>query len=85
MEQGSKLKFLSETGDQHISGDGAPDPRLHCILAVADQMFDAQMLLGPFEEQLDLPAVLVKRSNGSARAKSYCWSGTSTFCRILGL
>ena len=71
MVQDSKLKLLSETGDQHISGNGTPDPHLNCILAVSDKMLDAQMLLGPFEEQLDLPAVLVKRSNGSARAKPY--------------
>jgi hypothetical protein len=37
--------------------------RLHCVLAVANKTLDAQMLLDPLEEQLDLPAALVKRGN----------------------
>jgi len=47
-----------------VSGDSAPDLRLHCVLAVADETFDAQMLLVPLEEQLDLPSTLVQRGNG---------------------
>ena len=61
------MKLLFDNSDQHISGDGAPDLRLHRILAVADKPLDAQMLLDPLEEQLDLPAALVKCSNAQRR------------------
>ena len=58
------MKFFFDNGDQHVSGDGAPDLRLHRILARAQKTLDAQMLLDPFEEQFDLPATLVQSSNG---------------------
>ena len=57
------MKLLFNDGNQHIRGDGAPDLRLH-VLAVADETLDAQMLLDPLEEQLDLPTALVQRGNG---------------------
>lgn len=57
------MKLLFNNGDQHVSGDGAPDLRFHRILAVADETFDTQMLLDPLEEQLDLPAAFVQRGN----------------------
>ena len=57
------MKLLFDNGDQHVSGDGAPDLRLHRILAVADESLDAQVLLDPLEKQLDLPAALVQRGN----------------------
>ena len=52
------MKLLFNNGNQHVSRDGAPDLRLYCVLAVADETLDAQMLLDSFEEQLDLPAAL---------------------------
>jgi len=58
------LQLLFDNGYQHISGDGAPDLRFHRILAGADETLDAQMLLDPLEEQLDLPTALVQRGNG---------------------
>jgi hypothetical protein len=57
------LKLLFNNGNQHVGGNGAPDLRLHRILAVADKAFDAQMLLDPLEEQFDLPAIFVQRGN----------------------
>jgi hypothetical protein len=36
----------------------------YCILAGAEEGFDFQVLLSPFEKQLDLPARLVDRGNG---------------------
>ena len=67
------MKLLFDNGDQHVSGDGAPDLRFDCVLAVADEAFDTQMLLDPLEEQLDLPTNFVKRGDG------HCWQG-----RIVG-
>jgi len=61
------LQFLFNNGDQHISRDGAPDLRLHGVLAVTQKMFDAQMLLNPFEEQFNLPTAFVQCRNGR------CW------------
>ena len=57
------LKLLFDNGDQHVSGDSAPDLCFHGVLAVADETLDAQILFDPLEEQLDLPAALVKRGN----------------------
>jgi len=61
------LKLLFDNSDQHVSGDSAPDLRLHRVLAVADETLDAQVLLDPFEEQFHLPAALVQRGNGQCR------------------
>lgn len=61
------MKLLFNNGGQHVSRDGAPDLRLYCVLAVADETLDAQMLLDPLEEQLDLPAALVKSRDGQRR------------------
>jgi hypothetical protein len=64
------LELLFNNCDQHIGGDGTPDLRLHRILAVADKAFDTEMLLDPFEEQLDLPATFVECRDGQRRQGS---------------
>ena len=61
------MKLLFDDSDQHVRTDGAPDLRLHGILAVADEALDLQMLLDPLEEQFDLPAALVQSGNGQRR------------------
>ncbi len=58
------MKFFLNDGNQHVGGHGAPDLRLHCVLARAQKLLDAQVLLDPFEEQLDLPPALVQSGNG---------------------
>ncbi len=58
------MKLLFNNGNQHVSGDGAPDLRLYCILAVADKSLDTQMLLDPLEKQFDLPSLLVQCGDG---------------------
>ena len=63
------MKLLFDDGNQHIGGHGAPDLRLHRVLAGAQKALDAQMLLDPFEEQLHLPATLVQRGNGQRRQR----------------
>ena len=47
-------------GNQHVGAHRNPDLRLHGVLAGAQESLDAQMLLDPFEEQLDLPALAVQ-------------------------
>ena len=61
------MKLLLDDGDEHVGGHGAPDLRLHGVLAVAEELLDAQVLLDPLEEQLDLPAALVQRGDRQRR------------------
>jgi len=61
------LKFFLNNGDEHVGGHGAPDLRLDCVLAVAQKLLDAQVLLDPFEKQFHLPAAFVQRSDGQGR------------------
>ena len=61
------MKFFLNDGNEHVGGHGAPDLRLDCVLAVAQKLLDAQVLLDPFEEQLDLPAAFVQSGNGQGR------------------
>ena len=58
------MKLLFDDGNEHVSGLGVPDLRLYRVLARAQKSFDAQVLLDPLEEQLDLPAILVQSGNG---------------------
>ena len=58
------MKFLFDDDDnQNIGRYGAPDLRLDGVLAVAQKLLDAKVLLDPLEEQFDLPTILVKRSD----------------------
>lgn len=55
--------FLDD-GDQQIGRDCDPDLRLDGILTGAEERLDAQVLLDPVEEQLDLRTLLVQRADG---------------------
>ena len=55
-----KLETLLYNGNQDVRADGDPDLRLHRILAGAQKRLDTQVLLDPFEEQFDLPALPVQ-------------------------
>ena len=54
------MKFLFDDSNQNVSRHGAPYLRFDGVLAVAQEPFDAQVVLDPFEEQFDLPTVLLK-------------------------
>lgn len=54
------MKLFLDNGDQHVGGHVAPDLRFHCVLAGAEKSLNAQVLLDPLEEQLDLPAAFVQ-------------------------
>ena len=58
-----KMQTFLCNGDQHIGAHGNPDLRLHGVLAGAQKRLDAQMLLDPFEEQFDLPALTIQVGN----------------------
>ena len=54
------FQSLFDDGDEHVDRDGDPDLRLHGVLGCAEELLDPQMLLDPFEEQLDLPAASIQ-------------------------
>ena len=49
--------------DQHVSADRDPDLRLDCVLGSTQKRLDPQVLLDPFEEQFDLPALPIQFCN----------------------
>ena len=52
---------------QQISAHRNPDLRLHRVGCVAQKVFDAKVLLDPFEEQFDLPALPIQIHDGRSR------------------
>ena len=54
------MQTFFDDSDEDVSADRNPYLRLHGILAGSQKGFDTQMLLDPFEEQFDLPSLLVK-------------------------
>jgi len=54
-----KPQTLLDDSYQHVDGDGDPDLGLDRILGGTIKCLDPQVLLDPFEEQLDLPAAFV--------------------------
>src|ERR1019366_7266080 len=57
---------LQVTHYQHRN-QSCPDLRLDSVFAGADEALDAQSLLDGFEEQLDLPTILVDGRYGGGR------------------
>src|SRR6266581_3870382 len=64
IEAGGELEPLLDDSDQHVDRDCDPYLRLDSILGGAEKRLDPQMLLDPFEEQLDLPAQTVELGDG---------------------
>src|ERR1039458_4361697 len=59
-----RLQLLFQDRHQHVNTDGNPNLGLHRVVAGAVKVFDAQVLLDPFEEQLHLPTALVEQGDG---------------------
>ena len=59
MERGVQLQSFSDDGDEDVDRDGDPNLGLDRVLAGAEEGLDAEVLLDPFEEQFDLPALFV--------------------------
>src|SRR5579863_8179116 len=64
MQRGIQTELLLDDGNKHVDGNGDPDLRLYRVLGGAVEAFDEQVLLDPFEKELDLPAALVKGAYG---------------------
>jgi hypothetical protein len=56
------LKFFLNNRDEQLSGRGAPDLRIDCILAVAKYLLDAKVLINSFVKPFHLPVACVKSS-----------------------
>src|SRR5271165_724881 len=54
---------------QHIDTNGNPYLGLHRVVAGPVKVFDPQVLLDPFEEQLHLPTALVEQCDGRGRER----------------
>ncbi len=64
VKAGFQAETLPDDSYEYIVGDGDPDLRLHGVLAGAIEGLDAEVLLGPLEEQLHLPAAFVYLCDG---------------------
>ena len=58
---------LAQDRDQDVDAHGDPDLGLHRVLGSAEERLDVEMLLHPFEEQLDLPSRLVEGGDDMRR------------------
>ena len=58
-----QFEVVFDDGNKAVGDDGDVDLNPHSILTVAPESFDAEMLLDPFKEQLDLPAVSVEQGD----------------------
>ena len=58
-----QLQGFLHDGHKNINGDGDPDLSFDCILGGAIKGLDPEMLLDPFEKQLDLPAAAIEVGN----------------------
>jgi len=67
VQRSGQFEFLVQDGNEHVNADCDPDLGLHRVGRSAEEVFDAQVLFDPAEEELDLPAVLVKRGDGRGR------------------
>ena len=56
----SKLEVVLNDSDETVCDDGNMDLYTHRIVALSPERLDLEVLLDPFEKQLDLPPVLVK-------------------------
>ena len=67
VEAGVEIEALFEDGDKQVDRHGDPDLSFDGVLGGAIEALDAQVLLDPLEEQLDLPAALVQLGDGRPR------------------
>ncbi len=58
------MKTLFHDSHEHIDGYGDPYLGFHGVLGGAIESLDTEVLLDPFEEQLDLPPALVQLCDG---------------------
>lgn len=59
----SKFEVVLNDTDETVCDDGNMNLNAHCIVALTPERLDLEVLLNPFEEELDLPPVFIKESD----------------------
>jgi len=59
----TKLEVVLNDTDETVCDDGNMNLNAHCIVALTPERLDLEVLLNPFEEELDLPPVFIKESD----------------------
>jgi hypothetical protein len=54
---------LLEQSDQQVTDEGSKYLNPNCVFGSSQELLDPEVLLDPFEEELDAPALLVTLSN----------------------
>ena len=55
VERGVQVEALLDDSDQNVDRNGDPDLGFHGVFRGPEEALDAQVLLDPLEEQLDIP------------------------------
>ncbi len=79
------MKLLFDDGNQHVGADSRPDLGLHSFFGCAEKVLYAQVLLDPFEEELDLPAVFVQGCDGGGRQTGVVGQKDQSLARRLSM
>ena len=64
MKTWNKTISLLRNDEQKVVANGYPDLRVHRVLGSSIKGLDVQMLLDPFEEEFNLPALAIQFCNG---------------------
>ena len=67
VERAGEIEAFLDDGDQQVDRDGDPDLGFDRVFAGSVEGLDAQVLLDPLEEQLDLSAAFVEGADGGRR------------------
>ena len=59
----SKLKIVFNNSNETVCDDGNMNLDTHGIVTLSPERLDSEVLLNPFEKQLDLPPVFIKESD----------------------
>src|SRR5579885_39476 len=70
VERGTAAVAFFDDCNQHVDRDGDPDLGFDRVLRGSKEGLDAQVLLDPLEEQLDLPAHSVQLRNAQRRQRT---------------
>ena len=64
-----KLKAFFDDGNEHIDRNRYPYLGFHGVFRCAVETLDSQVLLDPFEEQFNMPAIPIQFGNGHGRKR----------------
>ena len=59
----TNLEVVLDDGNEAVCDDGNVNLYADCVLGLSPESFDLEMLFDPFEEQLHLPPVFIKKSD----------------------